>query len=117
MLNAWTFLRVTQGADGMCTAGQGGIGGAVGAGSTRWGGSGVAAMRAEHESEVNALKEQTQDMVMKYQATATRVRELEQRCAEQSEGIEELQLQLTKQQVGFPVTCVCNDKPARYACE
>lgn len=65
----------------------------------RWGGSGVAAMRAEHESEVTALKEEKLDMVMKYQASAARVREQEQRCAELTGSVEDLQMQVTKLQV------------------
>lgn len=73
--------------------------------AARRGGSGVAAMRAEHESEVKALIEEKQDMMMKYQATACRMREQEQRCAELSEGTRELQLHLTKLQVN--VACVC----------
>lgn len=67
--------------------------------STRRGGSGVAAMRAMHESEVKGLKEEKQDMTMKYHATATKVREQEQRCAELSEGMRRLQEQFTKLQV------------------
>lgn len=64
-----------------------------------WGRSGVAAMRAEHESEVTALKEEKLDMVMKYQASAARVREEEQRCAELTDSVEDLQMQVTKLQV------------------
>lgn len=67
--------------------------------TTRHGGSGVAAMRAMHESEVNALKAEKQDMTMKYHATAAKVREQEQRCAELGEGTRRLEEQLTKLQV------------------
>ena len=49
----------------------------------RWGSSGVAAMRAEHESEMVVLKEEKQDMLLKYHATSSRLNEQERRCAEQ----------------------------------
>lgn len=64
-----------------------------------WRGSGVAAMRAAHEAEVTALKEEKQDLLMKYQNSAAKTREQGQRCAELMEEVRNLQGQLKKLQV------------------
>ena len=65
----------------------------------KWGSSGIAAMRAEHESEMVALKEEKQDMLLKYHATSSRLNEEERRCAELEDGMEEMRSQMVKLQV------------------
>ena len=71
-------------------------------------------MRAEHESEVNVLKEEKQDLLMKYHATAAKMRQHERRCVELSEEREEMQAQVVALQVRSPMTrlwCGASGKP------
>lgn len=56
-------------------------------------------MRAEHESEVNALKEEKQDMLMKYHDAAAKAGEQERRCEDLSEEKEEMERQVVRLQV------------------
>lgn len=65
----------------------------------RWGGSGVAAMRAEHEAEVTALKEEKQDMLLKYHATSSKLNEHERRCIDMGDEMERMQSQVVQLQV------------------
>lgn len=65
----------------------------------RWGSSGVAAMRAEHEAEMTALKEEKQDLLLKYHATSAKLNEEQQRCAELNGEVEEARAQFVSLQV------------------
>lgn len=66
----------------------------------RWGSSGVAAMRAEHEAEMTALKEEKQDLLLKYHATSAKLNEEQLRCAELNGEVEEARAQFVSLQVG-----------------
>eukprot|EP00903_Cladosiphon_okamuranus_P013669 g12730.t1 len=78
-------------------------GGGVGGMNTRsggpWGSSGVAAMRAEHEAEMTALKEEKQDMLLKYHATSSKLNEQERRYAELQGELEEASAQVVRLQL------------------
>lgn len=65
----------------------------------RWGSSGVAAMRAEHEAEMTALKEEKQDMLLKYHATSSKLNDQEHRYAELQGELEEASAQVVRLQV------------------
>ncbi|CAB1118982.1 unnamed protein product [Ectocarpus sp. CCAP 1310/34] len=65
----------------------------------RWGSSGVAAMRAEHEAEMTALKEEKQDLLLKYHATSAKLNEEQQRCAELNGEVEEARAQFVSLQL------------------
>lgn len=81
----------------------GGGGMSTRSGGGRWGGggggSGVAAMRAEHEAEMTALKEEKQDLLLKYHTTSSELNKQERRCAELGEEVEEIRAQLVSLQV------------------
>lgn len=49
---------------------------------------------------MTALKEEKQDMLIKYHATASKLHEQERRCVELTESTEDVQTQLVKLQVG-----------------
>ena len=66
---------------------------------SRWGSSGVAAMRAEHEAEMTALKEEKQDMLLKYHATSSKLNDQERRCSELQDKLEEARDQVVTLQV------------------
>lgn len=74
-------------------------------GGGRWAGSGVAAMRAEHEAEMTALKEEKQDLLLKYHAISSKLNEQERLCAELNKEVEENRKQAVSLEVGCVRSC------------
>ncbi|CAM9369379.1 unnamed protein product [Ectocarpus sp. 6 AP-2014] len=81
------------------SGGGGGGGGMSTRSGGRWGSSGVAAMRAEHEAEMTALKEEKQDLLLKYHATSAKLNGEQQRCAELNGEVEEARAQFVSLQL------------------
>ncbi|CAN0101905.1 unnamed protein product [Scytosiphon promiscuus] len=78
---------------------SGGGGGMSTRSGGRWGNSGVAAMRAEHEAEMTALKEEKQDMLLKYHDTSSKLNELERQCNELNAEVEDARAQVVTLQL------------------
>lgn len=56
-------------------------------------------MRAEHEAEMTAVKEEKQDMLLKYHATSSKLNDQERRCAELMGKVDETRAQVVSLQV------------------
>lgn len=70
-------------------------------GQGRWGGGGVAAMRAEHESEMNAIKKEKQNLLMKYHDKANKMNAQEKENDELREENTKLQNDVIKFRVCY----------------